>query len=181
MSELTQLNFLTRGSAIISACGTYRYELRRIWNDSKPPCVLGMLNPSTADAEIDDPTITRCVRRAAASGFGSLIVWNLGAGRATDPKVWKQMRDPIGPQNSMHIRRILVECRERKGLALVGWGAHGSHMGCAEIAIAIANEVGVILHCLGVTKDGQPKHPLYVGYSEQPVRWKLCRVEKPER
>lgn len=178
---MTQLNLLSRGSAIISSCGNYRYELRRIWNENKPPCVLGMLNPSTADAEMDDPTITRCLRRAAAGGFGSLIVWNVGAGRATSPKVWKQMKDPIGPQNGSHIRRILTECRDRKGLALVGWGAHASHMGCAETAVSIATEVGVILHCLGVTKDGHPKHPLYVGYSAQPVRWDVRRVEKPER
>lgn len=176
-----QLNLLPRGSAIISACGSYRYELRRVWKDEAPPCVVGMLNPSTADAAADDPTITRCIRRAEADGYGSLIVWNLGAGRATEPKVWKQMNDPVGPDNSSHIRRILIECRARGGLALVGWGSHGSHLNCDAVAVAIAKEVGITLHCLGVTKGGQPKHPLYVGYDQRPVKWRASDVENSER
>ena len=142
---------------------------------------MGVLNPSTADADANDPTITRCTRRAATEGFGSLIVWNLGAGRATEPKVWKQMNDPIGPDNRFHIRQILMECRERDGLALVGWGSHGSHLNCNSVAVAIAKEVGVTLHCLGVTKGGQPKHPLYVSYNQRPIRWRPTDVENPER
>jgi hypothetical protein len=89
------MSLFIQASAIISECGTYRYELRRIWDDSKPPYVSGMLNPSTADDKIDDQTIVRNVRRAQANGCGSLIVWNLGAGRAADPGVWKAMADPI--------------------------------------------------------------------------------------
>jgi hypothetical protein len=162
---------LANRSAIISECGSYRYELRRVWNDSIPPYVIGMLNPSTADAQLDDPTIARCMKRAAILGYGSLIVWNLGAGRATDPKVWKLMEDPIGPENESHIRRVLTECRERKGIAVVGWGTHGSFMARDAVAIAIAGEVGVVLHCLGVTNQGQPKHPLYVGYAQRPTLW----------
>jgi hypothetical protein len=171
---------LANRSAIISECGSYRYELRRIWNASQPPYVIGMLNPSTADAEFDDPTITRCMRRAATQGYGSIIVWNLGAGRATDPKVWKSMQDPIGPDNGSHIRRILTECRERDGLAIAGWGAHGSFLERDVAAVAIARDVGVVFHCLGVTKQGYPKHPLYVGYSQSPVLWTTKYVEKPE-
>jgi hypothetical protein len=158
-------------SAIISECGRYRYELRRVWNNSLRPYVIGMLNPSTADAESDDPTITRCIRRAETEGCGSLIVWNLGAGRAVDPKIWKSMVDPIGPDNGSHIRRVLIECRERKGLAIVGWGSHGSFLSSDVVAVAIASEVGVVFHCLGVTRRGDPKHPLYVGYAQRPVLW----------
>src|SRR6516162_8071848 len=90
-------------SAIISDCGLYRYELRRVWDKSLPPYVSGMLNPSTADDKVDDATITRNIRRAQALGYGSLIVWNLGAGRATEPDNWKAMADPIGPENDRHI------------------------------------------------------------------------------
>src|SRR5437879_2939375 len=111
-----------QSSAIVSSCGAFRYELRRVWNPALPPFVSGMLNPSTADAHNDDPTIRRNRQRAEAMGFGSLIVWNLGAGRATQPSRWKRLKDPIGPENDEHIRRILVECRERGGMAIVGWG-----------------------------------------------------------
>jgi hypothetical protein len=159
-------------SVIISSCGVYRYELRRVWDDSLPPYVSGMLNPSTADAEIDDPTITRNRLRAMSMGFGSLIVWNLGAARATDPKIWKALPDPIGPENDCHIRRIISECRDRKGLAVVGWGNHGTFMGRDKIASRVAQEIGVEFFCLGMTKSGQPKHPLYVANSRQPSLWK---------
>jgi hypothetical protein len=84
-----------RKSAIISSCTLYRYELRRTWDDELPPFVSGMLNPSTADGQIDDRTIVANLQRAEALGCGSLIVWNLGAGRATQPEVWKAMSDPL--------------------------------------------------------------------------------------
>ncbi len=160
-----------RKSAIISDCGLYRYELRRIWDDALPPYVSGMLNPSKADAEIDDPTIIRNRRRADAMGCGSLIVWNLGAGRATDPDNWKSMADPIGPENDAHIRRILIECRERNGIATVGWGTHGSFRGRDCAVLKIAAETGVKFRCLGITKDGKPRHPLYVAHGQPLVEW----------
>lgn len=158
-------------SAIISDCGAYRYELRRVWNDSLPPYVSGMLNPSTADAVNDDPTITRNRRRAEAMGFGSLIVWNLGAGRATDPKVWKKLSDPIGPENDNHIRRILSECHKRRGIVVVGWGNHGTFLGRDKVVSQLAREIGVEFFCLGTTKRGQPKHPLYVANALEPTLW----------
>ena len=160
-----------RRSAIISPCGLYRYELRREWDASLPPYVSGMLNPSTADSEIDDPTIIRNWRRAEASGCGSLIVWNLGAGRATDPDDWKAMSDPVGAGNDAHIRRILNECRDRHGIAVVGWGAHGAFRGRDREVARLAIEIGISFLCLGVTKSGQPRHPLYISNATELVRW----------
>lgn len=166
-----------RKSAIISDCGRYRYELRRVWDDALPPYVSGMLNPSTADHEKDDRTIVRNWRRAESMGCGSLIVWNLGAGRATRPSDWMVMSDPIGPENDVHIRRILFECRQRNGIATVGWGAHGSFMGRDHVATKIAIETGLAFRCLGTTKDGQPKHPLYVARGQRLIEWKGGIVE----
>ena len=165
------MSLFIQSSAIVSDCGTYRYELRRIWDDSKPPYVSGMLNPSTADDKIDDPTIARNIRRARANGCGSLIVWNLGAGRATDPDVWKEMADPIGPENNTHIERILMECRARNGIAVVGWGNGGSFMGRDQVAIRIAAKVGVVFYCVAVNKSGQPRHPLYASYTVPLMLW----------
>jgi hypothetical protein len=171
-AQMTDSKVFLRKSAIISSCGGYRYELRRIWNEALPPYVSGMLNPSTADAENDDPTIIRNWRRACALGYGSLIVWNLGAGRASTPRKWKEMVDPVGPENDAHIRRILIECRDRQGIAVVGWGAHGSFMGRDETVSWIAGEIGITLSCLGTTKGGQPKHPLYVRRDQSLIEWK---------
>jgi hypothetical protein len=160
-----------RKSAIISSCGLYRYELRREWDDALPPYVSGMLNPSIADHEIDDPTVTRNCLRAKALGCGSLVVWNLGAGRATSPKKWKSMSDPIGPENDSHIGRILTECRERNGIAVVGWGAHGSFRNRDRVVLQIAAEAHLVLHCLGTTKNGQPRHPLYIARGQLLIEW----------
>jgi hypothetical protein len=143
-----------------------------VWNDDLPPYVSGMLNPSTADAEIDDPTIIRNWRRAEAMACGSLIVWNLGAGRATSPSDWKAMPDPIGPENDVHIRRILTECRERNGMAVVGWGTHGSFMDRDKVVTEIARAIGVTFCCLGTTKAGHPKHPLYIARTQGLLEWK---------
>jgi len=168
-------NLFEKSSAVLSRCETFRYELRRVWDDSLPPFVSGMLNPSTADAERDDPTIRRNIQRARAMGFGSLIVWNLGAGRATEPQTWKLLADPIGPENDRHIRRILQECRDRNGIAIAGWGNHGSFMKRDTIALHIAQGLGVHFHCLGTTKSGQPKHPLYVSQATAPFLWTIAQ------
>ena len=157
---------------IISECGLYRYELREEWDAGLPPYCSGMLNPSKATRYVDDPTFVRNRTRAQMLGCGSVIIWNLGAGRNTDPDAWKAMADPIGPENDAHIRRILIECKERGGIAVVGWGAHGSFRGRDKTATGIAREVGVTLHCLGTTKDGQPRHPLYIATAQQLVEWR---------
>jgi hypothetical protein len=149
-------------SAVISKCERYRYELRREWDDRLPPFVAGMLNPSIADAYVDDPTIVRLMKRARNNGCGSIIVWNLGAGRATRPKEWMAMNDPIGPENDRYILNLLIECRSRHGVAFVGWGAHGSFMERNRIALGIGSQAGVEFQCLGTTKQGHPRHPLYV-------------------
>lgn len=160
-----------RKSAVISDCGLCRYELRREWDDKLPPLVVGMLNPSKADAEISDPTVTRCWKRAETLGFGSLIVWNAGAGRATDPNDWKRMDDPIGPENDYYIMRLLNECMDRDGKAIVGWGVHGTFMNRHLIIGDIAKAIGISLYCLGATKEGHPRHPLYVPYDQPSVEW----------
>ena len=72
------------------------------------------------------------------------------------------MADPIGPDNDHHIARLFRECLDRKGVAVVGWGAHGAFLGRAAATTQIAWRMGLSFKCLGVTKNGQPRHPLYV-------------------
>lgn len=164
-------DLLLRRSAIISDCELFRYELRRLWDERLPPFVIGMLNPSYADGEIDDATTTRNIRRAAANRCGSLIQWNLGAGRATAPSDWMAMVDPIGPDNDIHIRRILTECRERGGIAVAAWGSHGSFANRDRVALRIAAESGVVFQCLGLTREGQPRHPGRLAHAEPLIAW----------
>lgn len=148
--------------AVLSDCGCYRYTLTREWNGSLPALTFIMLNPSTADATLDDPTIRRCIGFARARGFGGLRVLNLFAFRATDPAEMKAAPDPVGPDNDEHLREMFLAAAKVGVPIIAAWGAHGGHMDRESAVRALAAECGVTLMCLGATKDGHPRHPLYV-------------------
>jgi hypothetical protein len=170
-SSYFEATLMGSSSAIFSRCKKYRYRLDRIWDDSLPPVSFGMLNPSTADHEYNDPTIERCERRAKSLGFGSLIVWNLFAFRATNPKRLKDETDPVGPENDGFISEALHETKSRGGKVVVGWGMHGQYLDRDAIVSDAARAVSVSLYCLGTTHSGQPKHPLYIPYERELAYW----------
>ncbi len=121
-----------------------------------------MLNPSTADASQDDPTIRRCIGFAKAWGFGGLIVGNLFALRSTDPKALYSHPEPIGPENDHHLRRIANEAAP----VVCAWGTHGAlHDRGREVAEMLDDRN---LAALKVTADGSPGHPLYIAANTQP-------------
>lgn len=117
-----------------------------------------MLNPSTADAERDDPTIRACVRLARRWGFGSLVAVNLFALRATDPRMLRRARDPIGPENDAAI----VGAAADADLLLAAWGNWGVLHDRGRAVLDLLRPLGRP-HCLGLTARGQARHPLYVG------------------
>lgn len=156
----------TRSCAVYSPCESYRYSLERLW-DMAPPLVCVMLNPSTATELANDPTIARCETRARAGGFGGVRIVNLFAFRATDPRDLKRATAPVGPDNDT---RLLTACAGA-GLVLAGWGIHGAHLNRADAVLTMLRDKGVQIHTLGQTKDGHPRHPLYVGYATQPEPW----------
>jgi hypothetical protein len=149
-----------------SPCGVYRYRLERVW---APGALLAcvMLNPSTATEERNDPTIERCERRARALGFGGLSVVNLFAFRATYPADLRRAADPVGPGNVAALQEVALAA----GLVLCGWGTHGDLLGQGRLVAENMRGQGVALHHLGLTKGGQPRHPLYVGYGVAPQLW----------
>ena len=156
--------------AIISQCGTYRYVLTRDTNlltRERPDALFIMLNPSTADAAQNDPTIRRCISFASQWGCDGLTVVNLYAYRATSPAKLLETPDPVGPLNDFHLKEQL---RERHDV-VCAWGNHAQLSRVSEF-YKMAQEIGVRLMCLGVTKAGHPRHPLYVRSSQELVRWK---------
>lgn len=147
-------------TAVLSECGRYRYRLGRTWDAAVRPLVFVMLNPSTADAEVDDPTITRCVGFARSAGAGGIDVVNLFAFRATDPADMAAAADPVGPDNDRHVRKAA----EQGFRTVVAWGAGVPKRYADRVAavLAVLRNVGLPVWCLGATKDGHPRHPLFV-------------------
>ena len=143
-----------RTGAILSDDRTYRYQLWRHWDVFKPRLGWIMLNPSTADETEDDPTIRRCINFAKGWGYGSIVVGNLFALRATEPKELYDHPDPIGPENNEHLREI---CDEAEAV-VAAWGAHGDYQ---QRGWAVRQMLDVELLALGTTMDDQPVHPLY--------------------
>lgn len=151
-----------RKGALISTCGKYRYRLSRTWDASKEAVVFIMLNPSTADADNDDPTIRRCMDFAKRWGYGGLVVLNLFAFRATKPEDMLQAIDPVGPHNAVHVLTEIDAARLCGADIVCAWGTKGGHRDQDLAMLERIEGFGVMPKCLGVTKDGHPKHPLYV-------------------
>ena len=153
--------------AVYSDCEAYRYTLTRTWDAGGRRVLFIMLNPSTATELQNDPTVERCERRARALGYGAFRVCNIFAYRATDPRDMRAEADPIGPENDAAILEALNWTQD----TIAAWGSHGEHLGRGNAVAALLRRAGVQARHLGLTKDGQPKHPLYIGYKVQPVDW----------
>ena len=158
--------------AVYSPCERYRYLLTRVWDPAGPRALFVMLNPSTATEFQNDPTVERCERRARALGFGAFRVTNIFAFRATDPRVMRAEADPVGPENDAAIRdSASVWVRGAHDRIVCAWGTHGTHLGRGAAVEALLRATGRPLFTLGLSKDGHPKHPLYIGYDCQPESW----------
>lgn len=152
--------------ADLSPCRTWRWRLWRLVGEGPTLAVIG-LNPSTADETQDDPTIARLTERTRRLGFGRLMMLNLFAFRATDPREMKRAADPVGPEND----RYLLSEAHAAGMVLCAWGTHGTHRGRATSVALMLRGAGLRLHVLRRTKGGHPEHPLYLPYDLQPTEW----------
>ncbi len=160
-------------SAIISDCGTYRYTLtRRIPQVVRwvKPVLFIMLNPSIADATINDKTITRCMGYANSWLCTELTVVNLFALRSTDPKDLKKHPAPIGPDNDKHIAEQIE--KHRLGKIVLGWG--NNDLAQTRVNLIKSLLADRVAGCLVQNKNGSPKHPLYCRKSLEPSEfiWK---------
>lgn len=154
--------------ASLSACGRYRWSLSRAWDgdlDNRPRVGWLMLNPSKADAEIDDNTIKRCMGFSKEWGYGGLVVCNLFALRATDPRELYKADDPVGPENDRAILGMIRSCSK----IVVAWGTHGCLLDRDKAVLDLLTAAGVRPACLGTTAGGQPLHPLRLSASLRPV------------
>lgn len=153
--------------AKISKDGLYRYTLERRWDLADNSRVFFvMLNPSTADGQVDDNTISRCINYAKQWGYGGLLVGNLFALRSTDPQsVRRHARTAIGPLNDLYLRSM----SRRAHLTIVAWGAIGGEFR-DRISHVLAT-IGSDIFCIGTTKEGHPRHPLYAPKDAPLEQW----------
>jgi len=135
-----------------------------------------MLNPSTADATIDDATIRRCIGFACTWGFGALEVVNLFAYRATDPATLRRVVDPIGPQSD----RYLLAMRQRAQTIVVDWGNHGDWQNRDQAVLRLLGARRDI-YCLGKTLSGHPRHPLYLRGNTTPIPFRAANRYTAQR
>lgn len=151
-------NVYLENDAVISECGKYRYLLRRTWDHNRPRALLVMLNPSTADATLDDATIRSCVRLLNGQGYGSMEVVNVYAYRATDPGELSKQEDPFGPRNEATVAAAVARC----DVVVCAWGAYPPAREHARRILNEARSRRPAIYCFGKTKAGAPKHPLYI-------------------
>lgn len=145
--------------AAFSPDNAYRYLLTRRWAPGPTVCWV-MLNPSTASAFADDPTVRRCRAFSQRAGFGGLAVVNLYALRSTDPaQLWtRNEADCIGPLGD----QFLIGQATTRSTVIAAWGTYGARNERGQRVTDLLADAGIELLCLGLTAGGQPKHPLYV-------------------
>jgi len=158
-------------AAVFSECGLYRFSLSRHWGPSLGSRVLFlMLNPSTATAQVPDPTVTRCIRFARAWQFSGVNVANIFALRSTDPGGLLRTDDPVGPTNDEWIVKLASESDQ----VICAWGSP-SFKALRKLVEDRAQHVATLLngrplHCLGMAKSGAPRHPLYLRSDARRIR-----------
>lgn len=164
----TKIDF-TLKSAVFSPCRTYRYTLERKWNDGDKTLNFIMLNPSTADENLEDPTIRRCCFFAKDNSFDGVIITNLFAFRATLPSDMKKYPWPTGPEND----RYVLESASRASTVIAAWGSHGSHLNRSDAVCKLLSDID--LYCISLTKDGFPGHPLYLPKNAAPFLFRKLK------
>ncbi len=167
--NLASMPILTSASgATFSSCRRWRTLLWRTWDESKPVANFLMLNPSTADEKVLDPTCSRARDYAERWGYGALLVTNVFAWRATEPGEMKAARDPVGKGNDAAILRAAKESE----ILVCAWGNHGAHLERSARVRHLLHQAGIARHVLRLNANGEPAHPLYLPARLQPQRWK---------
>lgn len=151
--------------ACFDPTAAYRYRLWRIWQPAAPLVTFVMLNPSIADASVNDPTIRRCLGFAQAWGYGGLEVVNLFGLRATHPAQLRQAVDPVGADCDRHLQAAVA----RAECVILAWGNWGSLQG--RDRQVLSRIAPAKCFCLGINRSGQPSHPLYLKLGLQPLAY----------
>lgn len=149
--------------ALFSEDREYRYLLWRVWDERKPYAMFIGLNSSTANENMEDPTIRRCLGFAGKWGYGGLYMGNLYGLVTTNPVFLKVSSDPIG-DNDKH----LIPAALKAGIVVVAWGSFKEVEGRDKEVLDQLPDT----YCMGLTKNGYPRHPLYLRADTKPVPYR---------
>jgi hypothetical protein len=175
---MQQIDLSIPKGAIFSDDGKFRYALWRVCKDMFSTSrnlkirLQISLNPSTAGKLNDDPTISRSVVRAVKDGFGVFMQGNLSAYISTDPKIFLREGCQIGLETDDYLRQMISLALLSGGQVVCAWG---SFLGISERAKEVLKMIPEP-YCLGVNPDGNPKHPLYIGYNIPMVRYQPIKI-----
>jgi hypothetical protein len=158
-------------SAVLSPCKTFRYRLERDLGQKGPTVALYGVNPSTADAVVNDQTIRKDIGFGVRLGWGRIIKANKFAFRATDIRGLRSAADPVGPMADNYLVNIMIEA----DLHVACWGPLAKlpptlRNRWREV-VDLADFVGIDFACFGTARDGQPLHTLMLAYDTPLVRW----------
>lgn len=158
-----------RGRATFSGeSEQYRTKLYRAWDDTLPSILWVMMNPSLADAQVDDRTVYRCRAFSTDWGYGRMWVGNTFAYRCTAQKRLLEVSDPVGPENDKH----LLEMAQDASLIVFAYGKPHPSLRARGLQVAeMFRRHGHDLHVLKLNHGGIPAHPLYLPGTLRPVLW----------
>lgn len=151
--------------AMLSPCLQYRFALSRAWEPNMRVIGFILLNPSTADDKIDDPTVKKLIQFAKHNKYGGFLLANIFSLRSTDPKLLRTHHDPIGPSNDYWIAQLT----RWSEIVVCGWGNHGSlNNRGKEVKLIIPKAKRF---AFGFNNGGQPTHPLYLSPTKRFLPW----------
>ena len=168
----------TESGAVFNETRTHRFSLWRRWTglfDAEPAPISRMLaficlNPSTANETANDPTVARGIKFAKRWGLDGFVMLNLFGFRATEPADMKRAPDPVGDGND----EAILWVASRAARVVCAWGVHGVHMGRDEEVKTMLRNNDINAECFIRTKDGHPRHPLYVRGDSEPSVFVWC-------
>jgi hypothetical protein len=159
---------MNASGAEFSACRRWRTLLWRCWDEARPAANFLMLNPSTADEAVLDPTCARAQDYARRWGYGTLLVTNVFAWRATDPGEMRAAADSVGAGNDAAI----LGAAGKAQLVVCAWGNHGLHLGRSGVVQRLLRGAGIAPRVLRLNANGEPTHPLYLPRGLRPRPWR---------
>lgn len=165
----------TDKQAEISDDQLYRFLLTREWDSNKGKVMWIMLNPSTADAMNDDPTIKKCVSYADKWGYGSIAVVNTNPFRSPNPKEMRGHSLPVDVWVQNHA--VIERESANADMIVAGWGNDAEF----EALKFFVNRFGNRLFALQVNNTAHPAHPLYLNGSLEPRPYRDLLLENAKK